>query len=60
MPERRRWCEDSSTLSPTILRAPLLPVQECLQARTDEEHKMEENDEIPIGLFMIQACCLET
>ena len=32
-------------LSPRILRAPLLPVQERLQARTDEEHKIEEDDE---------------
>ena len=45
LPERRRWCEDSSTLSPRILRAPLLPDQGRLQAHTDEEHKMEEGNE---------------
>ena len=33
------------TLSPRIPRAPLLLVQERLQARTDEEHKMEEDSE---------------
>ena len=33
------------TLSPKIPRALLVPVQERLHARTDEEHKMVEDNE---------------